>query len=182
MCCYNTQHRAVFAKRRAVLTLTEGLIWCPENIFFILYNGCILLLSQCERDSYVYTHTYTCAHTPHVRESAPSYLTAIPRLLCPWGFSRQKYWSELTYSSSRGSSWPRDWTQVSLAGRFFTVRATRKALIFPVWYFLGQNVVSLSLTLWAKNVCPRWYLYHFACTFSNNYFYFFIILIIICKI
>jgi len=153
-----------------------------EYIFHFVQWPYFTSFSVWKRFICVHTHTHTCAHTPHVRESAPSYLTAIPRLLCPWGFSRQKYWSELTYSSSSGSSWPRDWTQVSLAGGFFTIRATRKALIFPVWYFLGQNVVSLSLTLWAKNVCPRWYLYHFACTFSNNYFYFFIILIVICKI
>ena len=30
---------------------------------------------------------------------------------------------------SRGSSWPRDWTQIShIAGRFFTIWATKKAL------------------------------------------------------
>ena len=41
------------------------------------------------------------------------------------GFSRQKKeW--VAISSSRGSSWPRDWTQVSsIAGKFFTIWATR---------------------------------------------------------
>ena len=39
-------------------------------------------------------------------------------------FSRQKY--------QRGSSWPRDWTQVScISGRFFTVWATWEALRSP---------------------------------------------------
>ena len=33
---------------------------------------------------------------------------------------------------SRGSSWPRDWTQVScIAGKVFTIWATRKALYIP---------------------------------------------------
>ena len=51
------------------------------------------------------------------------------RLLCPWGFSRQEYWSGLLMPSSRGSSQPRDQTQVSpIAGGFFTVGATREAL------------------------------------------------------
>ena len=43
------------------------------------------------------------------------------------GFSRQEYWSGLPVPSSRGSSQPRDWTQVScIAGRFFTLWATRE--------------------------------------------------------
>ena len=33
------------------------------------------------------------------------------------GFSRQEYWSELPFSSSRGSSQPRDWTHSSCIGR-----------------------------------------------------------------
>ena len=38
-------------------------------------------------------------------------------------------WVAISYS--RGSSWPRDRTQVScIAGRFFTVRTTREALVF----------------------------------------------------
>ena len=42
------------------------------------------------------------------------------RLLCPWGFSKQEYWSGLPWGY-RGSSPPRDRTQVShIAGRFFT--------------------------------------------------------------
>ena len=48
------------------------------------------------------------------------------RLLCPWGFSRQEYWSGWPCPPSRGSSQPRDWTQVSsIAGRFFTVWDTK---------------------------------------------------------
>ena len=93
--------------------------------------------------------------------------TAAPRLLCPWGFSRQGYWrgssgallrdlpdpgieqrsptlqadslqSEppgkprilewVAYPFSRGSSQPRDQTQVShISGRFFTSWVTREA-------------------------------------------------------
>ena len=46
------------------------------------------------------------------------------RLLCPWGFSRQEYWSGLP---SRGSSQSRAQTQVfCIAGGFFTVWATRE--------------------------------------------------------
>ena len=50
------------------------------------------------------------------------------RLLCPWGFSRQEYWSGLPIAFFRGSSQPRDWIQVShVAGRFFTRGATKEA-------------------------------------------------------
>ena len=49
------------------------------------------------------------------------------RLLCPWGFSRQEYWSGLPYPHPGKSSQPRDQTQVSLiASRFFTSWATRE--------------------------------------------------------
>ena len=42
------------------------------------------------------------------------------------GFSRQQW---VAISFSRGSSWPRDWTQVSrIAGRCFTLWATRRFL------------------------------------------------------
>ena len=45
---------------------------------------------------------------------------------CPWGFSRQEYWSALP-----GSFQPRGGTQVSLiACRFFTIWATREALTY----------------------------------------------------
>ena len=46
------------------------------------------------------------------------------------GFSRQEYWSGLPCPPSRGSSQPRDQIRVScIAGRFFTVWATREAPI-----------------------------------------------------
>ena len=35
------------------------------------------------------------------------------RLFCPWGFSRQEYWSELPCPPPGESSWPRDQTHIS---------------------------------------------------------------------
>ena len=50
------------------------------------------------------------------------------RLLCPWGFSSQEYWSGVVMPSSKGSSQPRDRTQISrIAGRFFTIWGSREA-------------------------------------------------------
>ena len=51
------------------------------------------------------------------------------------GFSRQEYW--VAMPSSRGSSWPRDRTQVSrIAGRFFTAEPPGKPNIY---YTSPQN-------------------------------------------
>ena len=48
-------------------------------------------------------------------------------------FSRQEYW--VAISSSRGSSWPRDLTQVShIAGRRFTIWTTREAPHFSSYF------------------------------------------------
>ena len=50
------------------------------------------------------------------------------RLLCPWGFSRQEYWSGLPFPSS--GDLPDPGTKPgspASAGRFFTVGATREA-------------------------------------------------------
>ena len=48
------------------------------------------------------------------------------------GFSRHEYWSGFLLPFSRGSSQPRNQTQVScIAGRFFTIWATREAQILP---------------------------------------------------
>ena len=45
-------------------------------------------------------------------------------------FSRPEYWKLVAFPFSRGSSQPRDRTQVShIAGGFFTSWATREALI-----------------------------------------------------
>ena len=51
-------------------------------------------------------------------------------------------------SSSRGSPWPRAWTQVSCkGGRFFTLWATRETLLIPLW--ISPSLKSLWLPLWA---------------------------------
>ena len=45
------------------------------------------------------------------------------------GISRARLLEWVVISFSRGSSWPRDWTQVSyIASRYFAIRATREVL------------------------------------------------------
>ena len=81
------------------------------------------------------------------------------RLLCPWRFFRQEYWSGLSCPPPGGSSQPRDGTQVSCtAGGFFTVWATREALytqneITGVQYHTG--VLVLTQALWVRVVTEQ---------------------------
>ena len=67
---------------------------------------------------------------------------------------------------SRGSSWPRNWTQVSrIGGRFFTIWATREVLvIIPAWtgYWKGLTFVCTPISehYWHYFWCyflPWWY-------------------------
>ena len=92
------------------------------------------------------------------------------------GIFRQKYWSELPFSSSRGSSWPRDWTCVSciscIADGFFTRRAEPSGKSSPhneslrqENFFISSLKVGVSLfliysypediTLWDLNFMER---------------------------
>jgi len=65
------------------------------------------------------------------------------------GFSRQEYWSGLPFPSPGESSQPRDWIRVScIAGRFFTVWATREArhpgnmVPFIIWVIPGTHIMG----------------------------------------
>ena len=58
-------------------------------------------------------------------------------------FSRQEW---VAISSSRGSSWPKDWTWVScIAGRFSTIWATREApALWGQWFRPVGSLTSIS--------------------------------------
>ena len=57
----------------------------------------------------------------------------------PWAIQSMEFFRpEYFFPFSRGSSQPRDWTQVSpIAGRFFTRRATRESHLLEITY--GAN-------------------------------------------
>ena len=69
-----------------------------------------------------------------VTKSCPTLVTprgVSCRLFCPWGFSRQEYWSGLPFPSPGDPPWrllnPGNWTRVScIAGRFFSDWAMRE--------------------------------------------------------
>ena len=53
-----------------------------------------------------------------------------------YGILQARILESVAISSSRGSFWPRDWTQVScIAGRFFTVWATSEAPLLTIGIF-----------------------------------------------
>ena len=59
------------------------------------------------------------------------------------GFSRQEYWSGLPFPSL--GDLPRDWIQVfHTAGRFFTIWATREALLDPRALLCGPTYEAAS--------------------------------------
>ena len=78
-------------------------------------------------------------------------LSRVPVFVTPWTVARQaprsvgilqaRILEWVAMPSSRGSSQPRDWTQVSrIAGRFFTVSATKEA----------RKIYHLGLFKWIK--------------------------------
>ena len=77
----------------------------------------------------------------------------------------------VAFSFSRGASWPRDWTQVSLiAGRHFTLWATREAV----------EIIHPEVTLYLCSSCYKnscWWV--FCCLWFLDYLLFVIFLIII---
>ena len=61
--------------------------------------------------------------------------TVAHQALLSMEFSRQEYWSGLLFRSPGESSWPRDRTQVfCIAGRFFTIWATREIILRAMTY------------------------------------------------
>ena len=69
------------------------------------------------------------------------------RLLCPWGFpARILEWFDISYS--RGSSWPRDWTQVScIASEFLPSESPGRPGFFLLLLLLSHfSCVQLCAT------------------------------------
>ena len=79
-------------------------------------------------------------------------------------------WVAIYYS--RGSSWPRDWTHVSyiscIAGRFFTIWATREDSMF----FLSQNTTQFEIVVYLPCVVDtHWIVSHDSCLVTSLHFH-----------
>ena len=79
-----------------------------------------------------------CHEQPCQRPPTPWRITFTHVIvLCLWNSPGKNTWMG-SHSLLQGSSWPRDWTRVScIAGRFFTVWATREA-----HWFVKQSVLD----------------------------------------
>ena len=71
------------------------------------------------------------SHFSHVQLSVTPWIVQPTRLLCPWDFSRQEYWSGLPFLSPGNLPNPgiesRSLASAALAGRFFTTTTTWEA-------------------------------------------------------
>ena len=85
-----------------------------ESLFYFIDLCVSLSTNTTIFITYIYMF-YACLL---VSQSCPTLCD--PRLLCPWGFSRQKYWSGC-HALFQGIFQPRNWIQVScITGRFIT--------------------------------------------------------------
>ena len=93
-------------------------IYCLENVYY--ENN-----FESPQQSYFHYDNYLLSR---VRLLEIPWTVELTRLLCPWNFPG-KNTGGVAISFSRGSSQPRDQTQVSsIVGRRFTIWATREAL------------------------------------------------------
>ena len=125
-CCLRVNQRII-----SITFMTRFCGWmkiCPEK-FVLVSQSCLTL----------------CDHMDCVAGLCPR------QLLCPWNSPGKNTGVGVVTPFSRGSSWPRHWTQVSCtAGRFFTVWATEKTrgwgtlcFILKGWV-LGQTMLAMG--------------------------------------
>ena len=73
------------------------------------------------------------------------------RLLCPWGFPRQEYWSGLPFPSLGDLSNPGiEPTSPTLAGGFFTTEPPGRSMwIYTSLQFTFVGIIYLGLIFWS---------------------------------
>ena len=97
--------------------------------FLILRTSFILTPQRCEEQPDVPLSLLLLSRFNHVRLLWP-YELQPARLLCPWDSPGKRTLEWVAISFSRGSSPPRDQTQVScIAGRFFTAEPSGKPFL-----------------------------------------------------
>ena len=73
---------------------------------------------------------------------AQSCLTLQPHQAPVHGILQARLVEYVSISFSSRSLWPRDWTQVCIAGRFFTIWATREVQSTPRWLLFCHGLCS----------------------------------------
>ena len=122
--------------------LDQAQIRCSRSINTIIYKHSLCLMGQ---------RQWAWKKNVLVTQACPTLCN--PMDYSPPGSSvhgilqaRTLEWVAISFS--RGSSWPREWTQAScIAGRFFTIWATREA---PKW---AWNILSNGLVLSTQIHC-----------------------------
>ena len=97
-----------------------------------------------------------CTVASAVSDSATPW-TVVPQAPLSMGFSRQEHWSGVAMSSSRGSSWPRDWTRVSLCFlhrrrilyRWATGRPT--STVYALWM---NHILDFCFIIGTQHIFP----------------------------
>ena len=122
----------------------------------------------------IFTDTFSCKLNDHEQLSEPLFMLSHSShfwlFVTPWivalqaplsmRFFRQKYWSGLLFSSSRGSSRPRDWTHlswVSCTGRqiFFLLSHSGKPkslTVYQIPWISSRENCSICLAALAKRL------------------------------
>ena len=108
---------------------------CLNVIFFTEYLFLVTIWKAC-------AHAQSCPTLCLSRDCSPV------RLLCPWDFSRQEYWSGLPFPSPGDlpdpGIEPVSLASPALAGRFLTTRATREPNIMKmIWCKESENKLLL---------------------------------------
>ena len=90
-----------------------------------------------------------CHEQPCQRPPTPWRITFTHVIvLCLWNSPGKNTWMG-SHSLLQGSSWPRDWTRVScIAGRFFTVWATREAQVTTSVSINSVHLVFVAVLTW----------------------------------
>ena len=89
-------------------------------------------------------HEQPCQRPPNPWRITFTHVT----ILCLWDFPGKNTWVG-SHSLLQGSSWPRGWTRVScIAGRFFTVWATRETQVTTSVSVNSVHLVFAAILTW----------------------------------
>ena len=145
-----------------------------------LFNSCFPFTVQ-TTSSFTSLQKQLLLRSSHCLKVKVKSLSCVPLFATPWTvayqapptmrFFKQESWSGLPFPSSRGSSWPRDRTQVSCtAGRRFNLWPTREAhivyhstvaaswsILFSFWHHIGcsMQLVGFQFPKQELNPGPR---------------------------
>ena len=140
---YSVSHLMFICQSMSLFCFPHFLFLSPHfhYLFFFflfrIYNIYILFFHSCLHHCFSFVCVRVCVSCSVMSDSLQSHELYPARLLCPWDFTG-KNTRIIVMPFSRGSSPPRDQTWVScIAGRLFTVWATREACVLALVLYLN---------------------------------------------